>query len=325
MTQENKDERKKAFIVFASCYYGAMKHLNLEEKGELFELLGRYSLEGEDVHSNNGKVDLLLEATKPNMDAAEKRHKMAVENGTKGKAFGKLGGRPRKNESGIITQLNNPQITPNIPLNNDKYKDIDKDIDIEIDKHKDIENYIEKNIDRYIDRYIERNRERDRKNNTDSLDSGLNEIQVNYLTDPIDIYEEPTYPKVEEDNLIIDTNDHEDLCPDERNVFSIQDLISQSEGDNNETSQDYHSEDCGSHSSSNEMSIYDYNNGILNKWLLELVDIKKNNRPHNDELFYKTADLYKYLVPSVKDMKEACRIVNTIIDAVIRDENTSEP
>lgn len=330
MAYTQLEERKKAFVVFASCYYGAMKHLNLEEKGELFELLGRYSLEGEDVHSNNGKVDLLLEATKPNMDAAEKRHKMAVENGTKGKAFGKLGGRPRKNESGIITQLNNPQYTPNIPLNNDKYKDIDKDKDIEIDKHKDIENYIEKNIDRYIDRYIERNRERDRKNNSYSDNTNLvrdiikkqrEEKQQSYLN--VSDSELEDY----EGNLLANLPDIEEPTPpyeqDDVSPIAIEDVNSNCSRSNNTSSVPI-SEGIDSGKDPNETSIFDYNNEILMKKLHELAEIKKNKRPHNDQLFYQAADLYMYLYPYVNDIKEASKDLNYIIDGLISDDNSSE-
>ena len=160
MAYTEKEERKKAFIVFASTFSGAMNYLTREERGELFELLGKFSLEDEDVRSNNPKVDMLLEMTKPNMIAAEKRHQIAIENGTKGKAFGKLGGRPRKNEIGVEI---NPQITPIKPLNN---KDIE--IDINKDKNKDIDKEINKNKEsnKNIDKEIERDRDKKEDDNT---------------------------------------------------------------------------------------------------------------------------------------------------------------
>ena len=94
------EERKKAFVVFASTYEAAVKHLSLAEMGELFLKLGRYSLKGEvDVSSDNPVVDSILIGVKPNMDKAEWRHLKAIENGKKGKEYGKNGGRPRKGEN----------------------------------------------------------------------------------------------------------------------------------------------------------------------------------------------------------------------------------
>lgn len=167
MTLSPTEERKKAFIVFASTFSGAMKHLNREERGELFELLGKFSLENENVHSDNSKVDMLLEMTKPCIISAEKRHQIAVENGSKGKPFGKLGGRPRKNGTDSPNkELNNPQETPNIPLDNnmnndrDIYKEINRDNNVDNNKETDI------NRDKDGDRDRDKNKDRDRDNNT---------------------------------------------------------------------------------------------------------------------------------------------------------------
>ena len=164
MAYTEKEERKKAFIVFASTFSGAMNYLTREERGELFELLGKFSFEDEDVRSNNPKVDMILEMTKPNMIAAEKRHQMAIENGTKGKAYGKLGGRPRKNEIGVEI---NPQITPIKPLNNNK--DIEVDINKNRDKNKD------KEINKDIDKKIERERDRNKKED-DNTNETINQL-----------------------------------------------------------------------------------------------------------------------------------------------------
>ena len=179
MNYPEREERKKAFIVFASSYEEAMKYLTQEQRGEYFELLGRFAFYDEEVHSKIPMVDMLLGMTIPNMIAAEKRHQIAVENGTKGKAFGKQGGRPRKNETeGII----NPKITPNKPLNIDidKYKDIEVDINKDKnrdkDKNIDIDKEINKNKDnnKNIDKDIERDKDRDKEE--DNTNKTINQL-----------------------------------------------------------------------------------------------------------------------------------------------------
>lgn len=139
------EERKKAFVVFASTYEAA-KYLTLEQKGELFEKLGAYSLEGKDVRSDNPMIDIILISAFPNMDAAERRHQAAIENGKKGKDKGGGIGAPRKGETKEEYQArvmewrrsreesNNPQE----PLNNNTDINIDKKRNTDIDNEKEI-------------------------------------------------------------------------------------------------------------------------------------------------------------------------------------------
>ena len=339
MTYTERDERKKAFLVFASSYEEAIKYLTQEQRGEYFELLGRFAFYDEEVHSNTPMVDMLLGMTIPNMIAAEKRHQIAIENGSKGKSSGIKGGRPKKNlpkEEEVATHekqlasddVNNPQITPKKPLNNNSNKDTDinKEVDNNIDKN--IDKYIDKNIDRYIERYIERNREK--KSDTNSyitnlvrdiidkqredkepsylnvLDSELEDYEGNLLSNLPDI-EEPT-PPYEQDNV---------------SPIAIEDVNSNYSRSNNTSSVPI-SEGIDSGKDPNETSIFDYNNEILMEKLRKLADIKKNKKPQNDQLFYQAADLYMYLYPYVNDIKEACKDLNYIIDGLISDDNSSE-
>ena len=144
-----EEERKKAFVVFASTYEAA-KHLTREQKGELFELLGAYSLEGKVVHSENPMIDIIVKMSMPNMDAAEKRHQAAIENGSKGKMHGDKGGRPRKGETreeydarrlqrvkNLEDEVENPQKP--LDIDNNTNKDIDKDINNDINKNTNVE------------------------------------------------------------------------------------------------------------------------------------------------------------------------------------------
>lgn len=159
----NLEERKKAFVVFASTYEAA-KYLTLEQKGELFEKLGAYSLEGKDVHSDNPMIDIILISAFPNMDAAERRHQTAIENGSKSKnkSFPNIG-RPHKGETreeyearrnrALEEGLENPQkplnnntnININTNSNIDKDREIKTDTDIEINRNTDTNIDIKKN------------------------------------------------------------------------------------------------------------------------------------------------------------------------------------
>ena len=151
------EERKKAFVVFASTYEAAVNHLTLEQMGELFLKMGRYSLNGDDVHSDTPMVDVILKMTIPNMDAAERRHQAAIENGKKGKDNGGGIGAPRKGETKEEYQArllewkksqevsNNPQEPLNNNTNINTDRKINTDNDIEIKKDTDIE--IKKDIE----------------------------------------------------------------------------------------------------------------------------------------------------------------------------------
>ncbi len=179
-----EEERKKAFVVFASTYEAA-KYLSLEQKGELFEKLGAYSLEGKEVHSNNPMIDVILKMTIPNMDAAERRHQTAIENGakSKGKDFPNIG-RPRKGETREeydarrmerVRNLEEGAENPQKPLN----KDIDTNTDRDIDKKKEID------IDRYKNTDVKKDKDKNNKINVNKNTNSLvnsNSVSTNQVS-----------------------------------------------------------------------------------------------------------------------------------------------
>lgn len=179
-----EEERKKAFVVFASTYEAAVAHLTLEQMGELFVKLGRYAFEGEDVHSDNMGVDMLLTTAKPVMDKAEERHQAAIENGSKGKEHGNKGGRPRKGETREeydarrlerYNQLKGVSENPQKPLN----KDIDTNIDRDIDKKKEID------IDRYKNTDVKKDKDKNNKINVNKNTNSLvnsNSVSTNQVS-----------------------------------------------------------------------------------------------------------------------------------------------
>jgi len=92
------EERKKAFIIYASALK-AMEYLNDAEFRECVLKMADYSMNGVEESGSTAMVDMVLRMAYPNLDASRKRHEAAIENGMKGAAYGKRGGRPRKNES----------------------------------------------------------------------------------------------------------------------------------------------------------------------------------------------------------------------------------
>ena len=172
------EERKKAFVVFASTYEAA-KYLTLEQKGELFEMLGAYSLEGKEVHSNNPIIDVILKMSIPNMDAAERRHQAAIDNGKKGKDGGGGVGRPRKGETTEEYQVRVSEWRESRNSENPQ-KPLNKDIDRDIDKKKEID--IERNRDTDVKKELDIKNKRDVKNNTNDvvLSSSVSTNQVSF-------------------------------------------------------------------------------------------------------------------------------------------------
>ena len=80
-----------------------------------------YALYGDDVHSKDLAVEIILTMAKPNLNAAAVRYQRCVENGHKGKEHGSKGGRPRKGESREeYLERKWKQETPRKPLNADE-------------------------------------------------------------------------------------------------------------------------------------------------------------------------------------------------------------
>lgn len=201
-----EEERKKAFVVFASTYEAA-KYLSLEQKGELFEKLGAYSLEGKEVHSNNPMIDVILKMTIPNMDAAERRHQTAIENGakSKGKDFPNIG-RPRKGETREeydarrmerVRKLEEGAENPQKPLNKNTNTDIDKNKKKEID----IERYKDTDVKKELD--IKNNKEIKKNTNSSVISNSVftNQVSFSKSLNPVVDYtkrdEEPSQEKAQ--------------------------------------------------------------------------------------------------------------------------------
>ena len=118
MTSKND---KKSFVFYDS-FLSAMKHLNDAEFRECVLRIRDYALDGVDEESSSPMVNVIMELAKPNLDSARRRYMASVENGKKGAEYGKLGGAPKGNQN---ARKNNPQSTPKRPLDVDANEDVD--------------------------------------------------------------------------------------------------------------------------------------------------------------------------------------------------------
>lgn len=111
---------RQSFVMYASFLEAAEK-LEPTAFKECVLKLRDYALYGDDVHSKNIAVEIILTMAKPNLNAAAVRYQRCVENGSKGKAYGTKGGRPRKGESREeYLERKGKQETPRKPLNADE-------------------------------------------------------------------------------------------------------------------------------------------------------------------------------------------------------------
>ena len=123
MTNKNG---KESFVMYGS-FLKAAEPLNGDDFKECVLKLRDYALYGEDLSSDNQLVNTILIMAKPNLKAAADRYQRCVENGTKGKEFGKKGGRPRKGETRADYQDRRGLETPRKPLNDNEDENIDDD------------------------------------------------------------------------------------------------------------------------------------------------------------------------------------------------------
>lgn len=111
-----KADSPRAFLIYETTLQQLKKYCTSAQAGEFLFLMGEYMLEGRtDVESKDPMVDVILQMNKPVLDAAEKRHRQAVENGKKGAEHGKKGGRPKKDSQ---SPKENPQTPPDAPEDN---------------------------------------------------------------------------------------------------------------------------------------------------------------------------------------------------------------
>lgn len=94
----DRNEERQSFVMYAS-FLEAAEQLEADAFKECVLKLRDYALFGEEVNSKHPVVNAILTMAKPNISAAAARYQRCIENGSKGKEYGSMGGRPRKGET----------------------------------------------------------------------------------------------------------------------------------------------------------------------------------------------------------------------------------
>lgn len=102
--------------VFYKSFYDGMKNMTVEDVAAANHALHAYALYGLEPKENTLSpiVQTLFVMAKPQIDANKKRRL----DGEKGKKYGKLGGRPKKNPCGVLNETPNGNVYGNGKDNN---------------------------------------------------------------------------------------------------------------------------------------------------------------------------------------------------------------
>ena len=115
MEKNQKDERTS--FVFYRSFFEAAQELDIAEKALLYDAIINYGLFNQqpDKQICDKHIIAMFKLIQPQIDKNYERQ----ENGKKGAEYGKLGGRPPKNNPTKTPKkpLNNPTKTPNVNVN----------------------------------------------------------------------------------------------------------------------------------------------------------------------------------------------------------------
>ena len=106
---------KKESFVFYRSFYEALQNVPKKHRTEVYEAVFAYAFESREP-SLTGVTRALWELIRPQLDASERRY----ENAKKGAEYGKLGGRPKKNQpekkplKGYETKTLNDNVNVNV-------------------------------------------------------------------------------------------------------------------------------------------------------------------------------------------------------------------
>ena len=118
MTQQISD--KQSFVMYNSFLEAANNLPDADFKKCILSIRD-YALYGIDEETDNWAINIILSMAKPLVASARKRYENCVENGNKGRDYGKKGGRPLKNSLEMKPQ-EKPQAKPlSQPLNDNAY------------------------------------------------------------------------------------------------------------------------------------------------------------------------------------------------------------
>ena len=294
MTKKNE---KRSFVMYDS-FLEAAKHLNDAEFRECILRIRDYALEDIDEESQSPYVNIILAMAKPNLDSAHKKYMASVENGKKGAEFGKLGGAPKGNQN---ARKNYPQSTPIQPLDVDVNDDVEEDVNEEVNVNGDddgdnssgaigFQSSFSNSSIGFQDEEIENDSERlEEREENNERNLGFDFKGFEFVAASEEMGESPIYFK--DDNSISASSP----CLDKEAGYSAAHPRQQK---------------------APGMNMSEYLVECIYKNAIKLAHIRKNEFPQDDNLFWRTVDLYGNLYGDSKD--QATKRITTIVNELIK-------
>ena len=285
-----KDNGKNSFVFYDS-FLEAMKHLNDAEFRECVLRIRDYALEGIDEESQSPYVNIILALAKPNLDSARRRYMASVENGKKGAEFGKLGGAPKGNQNARKKQ----------PLKQPLDVDVNEDVNKEVNVNGDDDG--------------------DNPSGSIGFQSSFSNSSISFQEEEIENDSERLEERGEnnERNLGFDFKGFEFVAASEEmgetSIYSKDD-------NSNSASSPCSEEEAGSSAARPRqrkepgMNMSEYLEECIYKNAIKLAHIRKNELPQDDNLFWRTVDLYGNLYGDSKD--QATKRITTIVNELIK-------
>lgn len=283
------EESKKGFVIYASVFE-ALEGASDAEFRECILKMKDYAFDGTKANGSTFGVNATLMMAYPTIEAAQKRHLIAVSNGNKGKDFGKDGGAPIGNQN-ARKHPQNPKTTPKQPLD----IDIDKDVDNEKDIYSDKNNYVEK------DNQVKENTAADGQNSVEAMENASSISRQGIE----ELYSVPTdfnhQPKGRVSFKTITLGDAWDGETVEMLDFSNEPI----------TENGTDTKNTASTSGTKVVDLYQDMQDSLTRDLDVLIDIDNGTHYKDDRVFKRAVDEYMYLFNET-DYKKACKAVGQL-------------
>ena len=277
----------------------AMKHLNDAEFRECVLKIRDYALEGVDEESSSPMVNVIMAMAKPNLDSARQRYMASVENGKKGAEYGKLGGAPKRNQNARKKPpLNQPQKQPlDVDANEDVEEDVNEEVNVNGDDDGDnssgtigFQSSFSNSSIGFQEEEIENDSERlEEREENNERNLGFDFKGFEFVAASEEMGESPIYFK--DDNSISASSP----CLDKEAGSSAAPPRQQKEPG---------------------MNMSEYLEECIYKNAIKLAHIRKNEFPQDDNLFWRTVDLYGNLYGDSKD--QATKRITTIVNELIK-------
>lgn len=113
---------RKTFAFYWS-FKDAIRDMSDTDKLAIYESITDFAFFGIEPDGLSPIGSLAWKLMRPQLEASIHRYEACIENGKKGAAFGKLGGRPRKNNPNTETPDDNPKENPLNHNHNDNHND----------------------------------------------------------------------------------------------------------------------------------------------------------------------------------------------------------